>query len=1255
MTAARLTSMPTGRGVLADIVEDTRESVIVVDADGPILHVNAAFERASGFRADEVVGRHVATIHADPDDGPWPKLVARLVPGEAWTGEILSTRRDGTKYVVETSVTPVLDGGGQIAAYVAVQRDPTAQRALEARARLGSRMEALGQLASGIVHDFNNMLFVINGQATVLDHDLDPVRRGSLDLDETLRKIRAIREAGGRAGALTAQLLAFSRQEVINPQVLDLNAAIEGLEPMVRTLIGGNLRLVLRLGRGTGHIRADASQLDEVLINLVVNARDAMPDGGRVTIETGNVLVDEPHAAEFLDLRAGPYVLLAVSDTGVGMDHATQERIFEPLFTTKEPGKGTGLGLATAHGIVHQAGGHIWVYSEPGVGSTFKIYFPRVERVESIERPETPAVGTKRRRRAAVRVPGRDPEPGAREGSDRDLRAETRDVGAARSRRPTGAGHAPADPCSGVQQPTGASELVISGAAETSPPILIVDDDEATRELLRRHLGGEGFEVREADCGEAALGLIESEAVSQVILDMRMPGLSGTDVIRAIRARPRMETLPIMVLTGQGDAYPPAASLGVGADDYLTKPIRLDELVARVRARMRSQRVAAERARRDSEVLYRALVEHSADGILVSDRTGRYVEANRAICEMLGYSRDELLAMFTPSLSAVDDPLTPHEMDERLADAAEGAGLLVERRYRRSDGSSLPVEVGFSQLPDGRLQRNIRDISARLAAEAERTELVAAVEQTADAVWIKDASGSTVRYVNRSFSTLYGYAPDEIVGHYAGILHSGRHERAFFDAIWAAVAAGKTWSGSIVNRHRDGGLVEVEAVISGIRDPSGRLVSYMQTDRDVTRERALERAQEREVRERETISAALARIDPAASGEAIAAAACAVIIGLPGVDSTIAVALDDVGGTALAVVGKLASAVVPGVPVAEDRVAFLRERGSAGPWFEEWRPDQDAGTWAEAITATGLVTTAYAPLRGPHGLIGVVGIGSHDPATAPSLVEHMSALTSFASTLGALLAPRLEDRRRDLEGRAAIQAVLDASAFAPFFQPIVDLRTNSVVGYEALTRFADGVSPDVKFITADRVGLGMELEVATMRAALEAATILPPDAYLSLNASPALIDSGQLQGLLRGRTRAIVLEITEHVAIDDYPALRASLAALGPTVRLAVDDAGAGYASLRHILELAPDFVKLDIGLIRGIDMDPARQALLAGMGYFAVKRKIRLVAEGIETATELESLRGLAIRYGQGYLLARPRDGRDPAPWPSTVDLGRR
>ena len=312
------------------------------------------------------------------------------------------------------------------------------------------------------------------------------------------------------------------------------------------------------------------------------------------------------------------------------------------------------------------------------------------------------------------------------------------------------------------------------------------------------------------------------------------------------------------------------------------------------------------------------------------------------------------------------------------------------------------------------------------------------------------------------------------------------------------------------------------------------------------------------------------------------------------------------------------------------------------------RPED--GAYGQAISTSGLHSAVFAPLKGPHGVVGVIGFGVHDAMNAERIIERLPALATFGAIVGALVTPGLTARHREDDARASVQAILDAAAFTPFFQPIVEFHTGAVIGYEALSRFGNGISPDAVFALAIRAGLGIELETATLSAALEAATILPPGAYLSLNASPALIGSGALRALLSECERGIVLEVTEHVVIDDYPALRHELAGLGPTVRLAVDDAGAGYASLRHILELAPDFVKLDIGLIRGIDADHARQALIAGMGYFAVKRKLRLIAEGIETTAELKALRGLAVGYGQGYLLGRPQDGRGPGPWPTKI-----
>ena len=381
------------------LLEAAPDAMVVVDQRGQIILLNLQAEKQFGYHRDELLGQPVTNIipvgFAERLIADDLRSAAEALAQQIGTGiELSGRRKDGSEFPIEIMLSPLESADGILV--TAAIRDISVRKAAEDQLLQAQKLESIGRLAGGIAHDFNNMLFVINGHAEMLDQDLVPERRAKLDLDETLRNVRAIREAGERAATLTAQLLSFSRQQIIRPTVLDLNAAVDGLEPMVRKLIGENMRLVVKLGDDTGHIRADSGQLDQILVNLVVNARDAMPDGGTVTIETGDVLIDEPYAIEHFDLGPGSYVMLVVSDTGVGMDRETREHIFEPFFTTKTLGKGTGLGLATAYGIVHQAGGHIWVYSEPGVGSTFKLYFPRVEAPETTERPTvvaTAAVG----------------------------------------------------------------------------------------------------------------------------------------------------------------------------------------------------------------------------------------------------------------------------------------------------------------------------------------------------------------------------------------------------------------------------------------------------------------------------------------------------------------------------------------------------------------------------------------------------------------------------------------------------------------------------------------------------------------------------------------------------------------------------------------------------------------------------------------------------------------------------------------------
>jgi two-component system cell cycle sensor histidine kinase/response regulator CckA len=386
----------TRQALVFDTISD---GVIVMDVEGSVTDWNPAAERIFGYTRDEMLGRDIAHIHQPRLGGRVEREIrAGLARDGRWSGELPFLRKDGAEGVADVVVVVQRDARGSPTAWIGVNRDVTerkrteeALRKSEDQLRQSQRLEAVGQLAGGVAHDFNNLLTVIKAHAEFALEDLGAGHPQSVD-------VQTIRGAADRAAALTRQLLAFSRRQVLEPRVLDLNELVTQFEKMVRRVMPADIGIVTKLAADLTTVEADPGQLEQVLMNLVVNARDAMPEGGTITVETANVELDRTYAARHapVEIVPGPYVALIVSDTGTGMDQVTQARIFEPFFTTKERGHGTGLGLSTVYGIVKQSGGYVWVYSEPGQGASFRVYLPRASSVAAEAPPTGEPVAVRR-------------------------------------------------------------------------------------------------------------------------------------------------------------------------------------------------------------------------------------------------------------------------------------------------------------------------------------------------------------------------------------------------------------------------------------------------------------------------------------------------------------------------------------------------------------------------------------------------------------------------------------------------------------------------------------------------------------------------------------------------------------------------------------------------------------------------------------------------------------------------------------------
>lgn len=484
------------------------DAVLATDHQGAVTFLNTVAEALTGWPRGDARGKSVSEIlrlidekTREPLENPLDRAIRErvMVPMHDHTALV---SRSGVEVPIEHTAAPVRDDSGQVRGAILVFRDISKRRQLEEQATHAQKMDAVGRLAGGVAGDFNNVLTVITGYAELLRADIPTTNPQRRFVDEIIY-------AGERAAALTRHLLAFSRGATAQPRVLDLNAVVTGMEPMLRRMLGQNIELILLTTPGLGRVKADPSQIEQVIINLATNARDAMPRGGKLVIETANADLEDSIASKNIGVSPGSYVMLAVSDTGIGMDPETRSRLFEPFFTTKAPGKGSGLGLATVYGAIKQAEGQVTVYSQPNCGTIFEIYLPRVKE--------------------AVSEPARN-----------------------------------------------------KNLARGSETILLVDDEEGVRKLVYAVLQSNGYDVLEANNGNAALAAYEKNAhkIDMVLTDVVMPQMNGFELGKQLAVK--TPGLKILYMSGYRDN-----AIGAPGEDtpraFLHKPFTPDSLLAKVR------------------------------------------------------------------------------------------------------------------------------------------------------------------------------------------------------------------------------------------------------------------------------------------------------------------------------------------------------------------------------------------------------------------------------------------------------------------------------------------------------------------------------------------------------------------------------------------------------------------------------------------------------------------------------------------------
>ncbi len=544
--------------------------------------------------------------------------------------------------------------------------------------------------------------------------------------------------------------------------------------------------------------------------------------------------------------------------------------------------------------------------------------------------------------------------------------------------------------------------------------------------------------------------------------------------------------------------------------------------------------------------------------------------------------------------------------------------------------------------------RRIRDAERLARALDDRRLLNTAIDQAAEAIIVADAN-ARIQYANPAALRVSGYELHEVLGENPSIFQSGIHDDRFYEDMWSRLNGGHSWHGVMMNRRKDGSYYEEEATIAPVHDDDGRRIAFVAVKHDLSRERELQDTVQRDQSDRDNILDVMRDVRSGESLEATAANLSTAVQRFEHVDGCMVLLL---GADGSAFPLAIAGASVPdlqsvGRPIQNAKLDLMVELCRSGAWWMDLRPTDGLAaadpTFREGMLAQGFTATAYAPIRADGETIGAVAIVTSAEDAEQWMPQRLGVLSEIGSFAGMLLGPQAAQRAHRETVRAQIQDIIEHQRFRIVFEPVVHLPSGAVVGYEALTRFTDGMAPDRRFEAAQNVGLGSQLEASCARQALLDAVVLPAHAWVSVNFSPASVVDGAAAEVVRDAQRQLIIEITEHNAIENYNAVRRAIRECG-NVLVAVDDAGSGFASLRHILELQPDIIKLDLALVRDIDTDPARQALAAGMRHFAALTGTTLIAEGVETDAEARTIRQLGVELAQGYLFA-PDGGRIASP----------